>query len=409
MPNRADHTVNSPQPDQSAGINSYALISGLLLAVVAALTVILSGETLGQSLGISILTILIFFQIFWLLRVQARPQAQLSPVTGDGAGDHARSVFETEPILLVSISSQGRARALIGNPGLLPGLKVGSIIDDLLSGAMPPSGTIEHKDLGLLSVQRVLTPNGGLLLISPSSDAKAHSELLERTRFFAGMGHDLKSPLNGIIGFADIMKAELKCPLPEAYKDYPSVISEGGQTLLRLIEDMLGYAKAEAGTYELDPSVMDIAASGESVMRQSQAVADLAGIKLRFRERGEVLAFADAGAVRRIWDNLVSNAIKYSSHDDTVILSTYARGDDVYLEVMDTGAGMHAEDLARIARPFAQGENSKGRSGTGLGLAMVQKLADLQGGQVQIQTAPGQGTTVTVRLPAAKTQKRAAE
>ena len=80
------------------------------------------------------------------------------------------------------------------------------------------------------------------------------------------------------------------------------------------------------------------------------------------------------------------------------------------LQVSDLGAGMDADDLARIAKPFAQGRNAKGRAGTGLGLAMVQRLAELQQGQVEIRTAPDAGTTVTVRLPsAAETIKRAAE
>ena len=407
MPNRADHTVNSPRPDRSSGINSYALSAGIFLAVIAALTVILMGETLGLWLGISILTILIFFQIFWRLRPVEAPKTQLSEVPGTKLATSEGALFENEPIVLISVSPLGRVRAILGNVELLPGLKVGAVVENLLPG----SGTsLETEQFGSLSMQWLDASSGQVLLIAPGASGTAESELIERTRFFAGMGHDLKSPLNGIIGFADIMGAGLKGPLPDAYKDYPSLIREGGETLLRLIEDMLGYAKAEAGTYELDPAIMDIAASGESVMRQSQAVADLAGVKLRFHGQAELLAMADAAAVRRIWDNLVSNAIKYSSSGDTVTLRAFERDGSVFMEVIDTGAGMHAEDLARIAKPFAQGENAKGRAGTGLGLAMVQKLAELQGGQVTIRTALGQGTTVSVRLPAAaSSEKRAAE
>ena len=122
------------------------------------------------------------------------------------------------------------------------------------------------------------------------------------------------------------------------------------------------------------------------------------------------MALADAGAIRRIWDNLVSNAIKYSSRGDTVTMHTFEKNGVCILSVRDTGAGMDAEDLARIAKPFAQGRNAKGRSGTGLGLAMVQRLAELQGGQVRIETAPGEGTHVLVTIPAlSATERRAAE
>ena len=409
MPNRADHTVNSRPLDRSSGINSYALSFGIFLAVLAALTVILMGETLGLWLGISILTILIFFQIFWRFRAVQTPKKQLSDVTETKSATPNHALFENDPIVLISVSPLGRVRAISGNVDLLPGLKVGSIVEDAMPAIASSVPVLQTDQFGPLAVRRLDTSNGHIVLIAPETDATVRAELSERTRFFAGMGHDLKSPLNGIIGFADIMAAGLKGPLPEAYTEYPALIREGGETLLRLIEDMLGYAKAEAGTYELDPAIMDIAASGESVMRQSQAVADLAGVTLRFHARAELLALADAAAVRRIWDNLVSNAIKYSSSGDTVTLRAFERDGFAFMEVIDTGAGMHAEDLARIAKPFAQGENAKGRAGTGLGLAMVQKLAELQGGQVTIRTAPGQGTTVTVRLPVAESEKRAAE
>ena len=115
---------------------------------------------------------------------------------------------------------------------------------------------------------------------------------------------------------------------------------------------------------------------------------------------GEVLAMADAGAVHRIWDNLVSNAIKYSNPDSEVVMAVQARGKQVILSVTDQGAGMDASDLQRIARPFEQGRNARGRAGTGLGLAMVKRLAEMHGGKMVIRTAPGAGTQVVVVLPA---------
>ncbi|MCR9271467.1 MAG: sensor histidine kinase [Henriciella sp.] len=294
----------------------------------------------------------------------------------------------------------------MGQTDLLPSLQPGVVARDVVSQAQ-----IESLEQRGYSVSQFKTEDGTTLVVMEKSDSDSElsEQLQERTTFFASLGHDLKSPLNGIIGFADIMDAELRGPLPEAYKEYPTFIRESGETLLRLVEDLLGYAKAEAGTYELDIAAMDIAASGESVLRQSQAIAELSGITLTLNTKGEVLAMADAAAVRRIWDNLVSNAIKYSSHGDTVRLDAFERDGSVFLCVKDTGAGMSADDLARIAKPFSQGANAKGRAGTGLGIAMVQRLAELQGGQVKIETALGQGTAVTVRLPAAIARKRAAE
>lgn len=402
MPNEVDHTVNAHRSDRPSAINRRALKYGIFTATIAALAAMVTGETLGLWFGGATLTLLIFLQIFWGLPRStvdnhaevSRPEALPEPAQPD--------VFANVPALFVSVSDLDRVRAIHGRRDLLPKLTVGAILEPFLTQAM---------ESGTLSIMRVPADNGALVILRPASDlsSQAVDPLIERTQFFAELGHDLKSPLNGIIGFADVMDAELRGPLPETYKDYPALIRESGETLLRLVEDILGYAKAEAGTYELDMAVMDLAASGESVMRQSQAIADLSGVKLELLSQGETLALADAGAVRRIWDNLVSNAIKYSSRGDTVSLDTFERDGRAYLQVRDTGAGMDAHDLARIAKPFAQGRNAKGRAGTGLGLAMVQRLAELQSGQVRIETAPGQGTTVTVQFASAMSRKRAAE
>ena len=402
MPNEVDHTVNAQRSDRPPGINKRALTYGILTATIAALAAMVTGETLGLWFGGATLTLLIFLQIFWRLPRSTVDSEDQRPVQDVVPQRTEPDVFEDVPALFISVSELDRVRAFHGRRDLLPGLHVGAVLEPILKGASIDPGR---------STIRLPAENGTLVILRSSSETSSVSNdpVIERTQFFAELGHDLKSPLNGIIGFADVMDAELRGPLPESYQDYPALIRESGETLLRLVEDILGYAKAEAGTYELDIAVMDLAASGESVMRQSQAIADLSGVTLTLRSQGEALALADASAVRRIWDNLVSNAIKYCSQGDTVTLDAFERDGATYLQVRDTGAGMDAHDLARIAKPFAQGRNAKGRAGTGLGLAMVQRLAELQGGQVRIETAPGQGTCVSVRFPSAISEKRAAE
>lgn len=415
MPNRTDHTVKTAPPDPVLGVNSFVMAVGCAAAGLGALAVMLTGGVVGTWLGASILTTLIILQVIALLSRNAPSPALVSELPAE---PQASVLSENDPVLILSVSEQGRIRAISGREDFLPGLKAGRVAEDLLTRNRDYEGHLSSERFGPLSTIRVPSKSGDVIIIFPAAadrpavaDQKDASEqVLERTQFFASLGHDLKSPLNGIIGFADIMDTELRGPMPEPYKDYPSLIRESGETLLRLVEDILGYAKAEAGTYELDVAPMDIAASGESVLRQSKAIAELSGIDLSMTNAGEVMAGADAGAVRRIWDNLVSNAIKYSSKGDSVTLAAFEKAGVSYLRVRDTGAGMDAEDLARIAKPFAQGHNAKGRSGTGLGLAMVQRLAELQGGQVKIETSPGAGTTVTVSLPALSASlKRAAE
>ena len=319
------------------------------------------------------------------------------------------------PLLVVDVSPLGRVRHAYGATGLFPGIEEGRVAERVFLdaegyGARPgalttQSGARVFCHVSTSEAGEVWTFIEGLETGTDQLEALAQ-QLRERTDFFASLGHDLKSPLNAVIGFADMMDAEMLGPMPEKYKDYPGLIKESGSTLLRLVEDMLGYARSEAGTYEIDLAPLDVTASAEAIMRQSQAEAARADVSLELKAPGEVLAMADAGAVQRIWDNLVSNAIKYSPSGSRITLSVRQRGNKVAISVTDRGAGMDAEDLARIARPFEQGRNAKGRAGTGLGLAMVQRLAEMHHGQMVIRTAPGEGTQVTVNLPAAQRSSR---
>ncbi|MEM7458337.1 MAG: HAMP domain-containing sensor histidine kinase [Pseudomonadota bacterium] len=400
MPNRADHSVKTPRRDRPAAIKNWAVIGGVAVAVIGALTVMVAGGPTGMLLGAGLLTTIIFLQIFLWFPLATNRKPDIKSDTIEQFDEIKIDRLNDAPALILNVSALGRIRMIMGRDSLLPGIRLGADIGPELDRA---SG---------IAATRIQSGDGSWVIIVPQTEEADIDQLTERTSFFAGLGHDLKSPLNAVIGFAEIMEAEIRGPMPEAYQDYPGLIKESGETLLRLVEDMLAYAKSEAGTYELDLAPMDIAASGESVLRQSQAVADKADVTLKFSGQGEVvaMAMADADAVRRIWDNLVSNAIKYSAAGGVVTLSASTRGQTSLLQVTDTGAGMDADDLARIARPFAQGRNAKGRAGTGLGLAMVQRLAEMQGGQVEIRTAPGAGTTVSVTLPAyIANGKRAAE
>lgn len=320
------------------------------------------------------------------------------------------------PLALLSVTPQGRIRAVEGAVGLLGHLRVGALLHDSLHhhfpdldlvalnrGAPQTVETREGQPVILLSRK---TENGRLIAAWPSDlgditsldkvRAEGDAAVRERTAFFASLSHDLKTPLNAIIGFADMMRSGIRGELPEAYQDYTQIIHESGQDLLLLVEDLLDLAKADAKALRFDFEPVDLAASGASVLRQFAAHAERTGVKVELVEEGEAWAHADARAVRQIWQNLISNAIKYSQRGDKVTLTASRNGDGVYLCVADEGAGMDAADLDRIAKPFAQGRNSSGRVGTGLGLAVVKQFADMHGGQVRIDTEKDLGTSVTV-------------
>jgi len=328
------------------------------------------------------------------------------------------------PLLLIYVASEGRIRRIEGADSLRwPDLVVGKMPETVLADRdgdvlTAPNGKTFHilnEDkadgaywIGL--VPEMATQDDHDTFEARLSEAlenleQAKVDLSDRTAFFAGLGHDLKTPLNAILGFADLMKAEVRGPLPDAYKDYPAIIHESGQDLMLLVDDILDLAKAEASGHKLDMEPIDLVASAASVVRQLEDQAERVGVKLSLKETAEVWAEADARAVRQIWQNLISNAIKYSQQGGTVTLSASKVSGAVALTVKDRGAGMDREDLAVIAKPFAQGSNAKGRAGTGLGLAVVHRFATLHGGKVVIDSEKGKGTQVRVTLPALDTSR----
>ena len=326
-------------------------------------------------------------------------------------------------ILLLDVTLDGMIRGAEGDRMGLPGIGVGTWLRDVLDAGAAP-GDLQSRtgpasgDARLANghpVSFCSTPHetGTYIALIDRSGLTDHTAevaeameqaseaLKQRTAFFASLGHDLKTPLNAIIGYADMMRHGVRGPLPEAYQDYPAIIHDSGQELLLMVEDMLDLARADADRQRLEPEPVDLCASAQSVIRQLENQAERAGVKLRLKATGEVWAQADPRAVRQIWQNLVSNAIKYSERASTVLLDAQIETNAAILSVTDRGAGMSEEDVRQALEPFAQGGNARGVKGTGLGLAVVKRFAELHGGLVDIRSKLGKGTRVTVTLPRA--------
>jgi cell cycle sensor histidine kinase DivJ len=234
-----------------------------------------------------------------------------------------------------------------------------------------------------------------------SAVAAAQAERDARTVFFASLGHDLKTPLNAIIGFSDLMRQGWLGPLSDAYKERAALIHESSQDLLLMVDDILDLARTDAGQYRIVPEPVDLLASGWGVMRMLADMATRKRVKLRVRRGAVVEAMADPRAVRQIWQNLLSNALKYGGEGGEIIAGASQREGMAVLYVEDKGPGMSAEEVARIGTPFAQGSLAGPASGSGLGLALVQRFAQLHGGRIDIRSAKGEGTRVEVWLPLA--------
>ncbi len=222
-----------------------------------------------------------------------------------------------------------------------------------------------------------------------------------KSRFLANMSHELRTPLNAIMGFSDIMRQRLFGPMADRYAEYSQLIHESGAHLLELINDVLDMSKIEAERFELAREDFDARDAITAVLRLMRGQADRAGITLRGDLSPESLdAEADRRAVKQIAFNLISNALKFTPKGGAVTVSAYPQGRVLEIIVADTGVGISREDLARLGRPFEQaGGSEQKQGGSGLGLSLVRAFARLHGGDMTVDSALGEGTTVTVRMP----------
>ncbi|HKT17669.1 MAG TPA: ATP-binding protein [Stellaceae bacterium] len=226
-----------------------------------------------------------------------------------------------------------------------------------------------------------------------------------KSEFLATMSHELRTPLNAIIGFSDAQCRELLGPLGHPrYREYAADIQASGTHLLAVITTILDISKAEAGKLEVAPADLDPRLVLEATLPLIRQAAALKRIRLAVEMPQTPLTWrADPQALKQILLNLLSNAVKFTPEDGlvTIRLGAPAAG-EVELTVKDTGIGIDAADLPRLMKPFEQKHHgySKPNGGTGLGLPLVDALVGLHGGTLTIDSTPGLGTTVTVRLPA---------
>ena len=229
----------------------------------------------------------------------------------------------------------------------------------------------------------------------------AEAQNAGKSRFLANMSHELRTPLNAIMGFSDIMRQRLFGPMSDRYAEYADLVHDAGAHLLELINDVLDMSKIEAERFELAREVFDARDAVSAVVRLMRGQAERAGIQLRGVLPPEPLQVdADRRAVKQIALNLVSNALKFTPRNGSVTLTAQSDGEALELIVSDTGVGIPPQDLERLGRPFEQaGDAAQRAAGSGLGLSLVRAFARLHGGDMDIESQVGEGTTVTIRMP----------
>jgi len=225
-----------------------------------------------------------------------------------------------------------------------------------------------------------------------------------KSLFLANMSHELRTPLNAVIGFSEIIHDQpVGTVVTEQYRDYAKDIHSAGQHLLRIVNDVLDISKIEAGRSELHQDRMEIAHVARRALKLVEAAASNAGVTITADLPPDLPdLIADEIRVKQILINLLSNAVKFSKTPGLAVLGAAPRPDGgLALWVRDNGIGMTEREIALARQPFRQVQNSFARQheGAGLGLSLVEGFIALHGGRMEIDSKPGEGTTVSLVFP----------
>jgi signal transduction histidine kinase len=234
----------------------------------------------------------------------------------------------------------------------------------------------------------------------PVVNAEAASGRLD---FLAKVSHEVRTPLNSVIGFSELMLQERFGPIGNArYKGYAEDIHQSGLYALSLLNDLLDISKIEAGKFELDFTAVDVGEVIEACVASLQPLAKRTRVVLRTSIAPDLpLVVADPRRLKQVLLNLLTNAIKFTKEGGQVIVSGTLVRDELRVRVRDSGVGMSKDDIAYAMQPFHQLDTAPRRqSGTGLGLPLTKALADANRARLELTSEPGVGTSADVIFPA---------
>ena len=228
---------------------------------------------------------------------------------------------------------------------------------------------------------------------------QAESANRAKSEFLSRMSHELRTPLNAIIGFTQLLEME---QLSANQAESVSHIARGGEHLLALINQVLDIARIDTGRMTLTIEPVEIGASLREAAELIQPLAHRHGItvKLELGGDGEICVNADRQRMQQVFMNLLSNAVKYNRPDGSVVVTAEIVEDRVLIRIRDTGAGIPAEKMSRLFVPFERlGAEQTQVDGTGIGLALAQRIVGSNNGRLTVESVVSEGSTFTVDLP----------
>jgi signal transduction histidine kinase len=237
-------------------------------------------------------------------------------------------------------------------------------------------------------------------------DAVVQAEMANRSKtdLLANMSHELRTPLNAIIGFSDMIRHSVFGPLgSNRYNEYANHIHDSGTHLLDLIRDILDVARVEAGQLTITPEEIALEETFNDCAAMITPRAEAENLELTFTLAPDTpMVYADSLRLRQVLLNLTGNAIKFTPGGGKISVTASAmENGGVKIRVHDTGVGMTGEQIETALERFGQVQNNKmvSQDGVGLGLAICKSFMELHGGNLDIDSAPGDGTTVTTTFP----------
>ncbi|HEY1431460.1 MAG TPA: GAF domain-containing protein, partial [Stellaceae bacterium] len=311
------------------------------------------------------------------------------------------------PLRDVSLAAGYRAALivpLVGQERILGTL----VLQRRAAGEFPPEAvrlmqTLASQSVLAIQNARLITQLRERTDAAEAARAEAEAANEAKSTFLATMSHEIRTPMNGVLGMMEVLERQ---GLGDDQLPLVATMRDSAQALLRIIDDVLDFSKIEAGRLDLEATAFSLSGLVEGAIDTLRPQANAKGLEIRAEiEPGSDDAFVgDPTRIRQILFNLLSNAVKFTKHGEIgVRAGTAPLGQGrtrVTLAVKDTGIGLDAEQQQRLFQPFSQADSSTTRryGGTGLGLSIVRRLAELMGGDVDVESAPGDGSTFTVTL-----------
>jgi signal transduction histidine kinase len=282
---------------------------------------------------------------------------------------------------------------------MMPMIARGRVLGAIALMSSDPGRRFDEQDLALAEA---IAARAALALDNALLYEEAHRANQTKADFLAVVSHDLRTPLNAIMGYAELLAMGIPEPVPERAGERLQRIRTSAKHLLYLLDELLGFARLEAGHEELHMQEVDV----RDIVREMAAVVEPLALAadLRFEldePTHPVTIRTDPDKVRQVLVNLGGNAVKYTEEGEVRVVLLGEAAKQAIIRVSDSGIGIARDHLDQIFEPFWQVDSSQRShdNGTGLGLSVVRGLVQLLGGDVSVESIPGKGSTFTVRIP----------